>query len=254
MKAICIEENCDRHVVSRERCKPHYEKWRKVNRDKVDTSKSSKWYNEDGTRMTCVVGDCELEVETQGMCLRHYRIFYYESNKGSRVSKKNRKRRDFEGNRLDLRCTFPGCELPEFNPGLCAGHYYQGRRGEELRPLREKAPCPFPGCEKFYSVKLGRRKLCRDHSDTCYRFSLSTEQLLDLFRDGVCSNPGCDNTANLHIDHDHRCCHNLPGRKVSCGKCVRSVLCSGCNASLGLLKENPRRIEGLLEYLESFKK
>ncbi len=36
----------------------------------------------------------------------------------------------------------------------------------------------------------------------------------------------------LHIDHDHSCC---PGMK-SCGKCVRGLLCGGCNALIGMLE------------------
>lgn len=36
------------------------------------------------------------------------------------------------------------------------------------------------------------------------------------------------------VDHDHRCC---PGGK-SCGKCIRGLLCLGCNAGIGNLKDN----------------
>lgn len=36
----------------------------------------------------------------------------------------------------------------------------------------------------------------------------------------------------LYVDHDHDCC---PGRE-SCGRCVRGLLCSGCNGTLGELE------------------
>src|SRR5580658_5271133 len=33
----------------------------------------------------------------------------------------------------------------------------------------------------------------------------------------------------LHVDHNHKCCP----KGTSCGKCVRGLLCTKCNVSLG---------------------
>lgn len=35
-------------------------------------------------------------------------------------------------------CTFDGCNKPTWAKSLCTGHYWQQRRGQELRPLRPK--------------------------------------------------------------------------------------------------------------------
>jgi hypothetical protein len=50
-----------------------------------------------------------------------------------------------------------------------------------------------------------------------------------------------------HIDHDHSCC---PGKK-SCGACVRGILCHRCNLALGMMRDDPARLEAAAAYLRS---
>ncbi len=68
--------------------------------------------------------------------------------------------------------------------------------------------------------------------------------LADKFRmideqGGRCANRGCLELVDVHSSVDH--CHTS-GR-------VRGVLCRACNKALGLLKEDPGRIEGLAGYI-----
>ncbi len=51
------------------------------------------------------------------------------------------------------------------------------------------------------------------------------------------------------IDHDRSCC---PGDR-SCGKCVRGVLCSPCNTSLGGFRDNPTLLYNAITYLEAWR-
>lgn len=248
----CTEDTCEKGVKARGLCRNHYEVWRRKNRDLVKPLKG-KWDNPDGTRMECFKNGCVEPVETQGLCTHHYQHFHYMSNRGAVKSRRNRKLTDYDGVKTVPPCTFEGCDRDEFNPGLCAGHYYQGLRGEELRPLFERAMCPVPRCKDSYSVKLGKRGVCRSHSHMMSRFSISLETLISLLAPGVCASPGCERSQRLSIDHDHSCCPagKFPGRKVSCGECVRGTLCSNCNAALGLLGEDKSRMEGLVTYLEN---
>jgi hypothetical protein len=51
----------------------------------------------------------------------------------------------------------------------------------------------------------------------------------------------------LCVDHDHSCC---PG-KVTCGKCIRGLLCIRCNAALGHFRDDPKNLVAAIAYLES---
>ncbi len=75
-------------------------------------------------------------------------------------------------------------------------------------------------------------------------YGITLEQYISMYdrQEGRCGNLGCENELNLkkastHVDHDHKT-----------GK-VRSLLCSGCNAALGFLKENTNRANGLANYI-----
>ena len=52
--------------------------------------------------------------------------------------------------------------------------------------------------------------------------------------------------ARLVVDHDHGCCPGV----VSCGSCVRGLLCGDCNAAAGMLRDNPSFARSLGEYLD----
>lgn len=54
----------------------------------------------------------------------------------------------------------------------------------------------------------------------------------------------------LVVDHDHSCC---PAGQRSCGKCVRGLICRGCNAAAGQLYDNPNAARSLAAYLDRWK-
>jgi len=77
-----------------------------------------------------------------------------------------------------------------------------------------------------------------------YRLSLSDYQNLEDMQGGVCGicwhSP--DDGQPLHVDHDH-----------DTGK-VRGLLCSRCNAALGLFKDSPEILVRAEDYLTGNKK
>lgn len=53
----------------------------------------------------------------------------------------------------------------------------------------------------------------------------------------------------LTIDHDHSCVHHTPDK--ACKKCIRGLLCNGCNISLGHVENKPRWKLMVGDYLET---
>lgn len=76
---------------------------------------------------------------------------------------------------------------------------------------------------------------------------LTEETYQRLFEEqqGLCAVCGEFSEKRLHIDHDHTC-----NPLIACAKCVRGLLCSGCNTGLGFFQDNPARLRAAADYLE----
>lgn len=67
-------------------------------------------------------------------------------------------------------------------------------------------------------------------------------------QNNVCAICKKSDTKRLSVDHDHSCCD---GEK-SCGKCIRGLLCSRCNRTLGMIQDNTEYLKSMIKYLENF--
>lgn len=145
--------------------------------------------------------------------------------------------------------------------------------GEGLSTIKVCAKCrEEKPLSEFYKDRTGKYgvflycKLCDDARRKVYlkknpnyavekhlrqRFKLSIEgrQALLAKQNGKCKICGTDNpgTRGWQIDHSHSCC---PGRKKTCGKCIRGILCVPCNKGLGDFKDNPETLKRAIQYLE----
>ena len=52
------------------------------------------------------------------------------------------------------------------------------------------------------------------------------------------------------VDHDHKCC---PDQYKTCGKCIRGIICDGCNLMLGKMKDSEEILAKAIEYLRSYR-
>lgn len=86
----------------------------------------------------------------------------------------------------------------------------------------------------------------RNRRNTLRKYSITPEQFDDLLaaQRGRCAICKTSQTV-FHVDHDHACC---PGKR-SCGKCIRGLLCSGCNTGLGSFAESADTLDEAATYL-----
>jgi hypothetical protein len=125
------------------------------------------------------------------------------------------------------------------------------RKGESREDYlaRRRAEKQAPGArEKHREWARGYRERTRAERRegdfrTTYGISRSEADRLIAAQGGLCAACGYPprdggHCARLHVDH----CHET-GR-------VRGMLCNRCNTALGLMFEDPKAIQGLLQYLE----
>lgn len=228
----CAVSHCDLEATSRASgamCPPHYQKkYRGRDPEKYTIPRD----HPARTRPTCSVPNCRKTAVTEkaGVCDYHR----LRARKGAINA---------PGVKRTGRCGFKGCETPQSQGGYCHSHYEQLRTTGELKPLRDYGV--YVTGEIACDVKECRRpatstRLCERHVQLKNKYGLSVDEMVRAWSNLICSNPGCGETKRLHMDHNHE-----TGR-------FRALLCNGCNAGLGHLKEDPLRIAGLIKYLKLY--
>jgi hypothetical protein len=61
----------------------------------------------------------------------------------------------------------------------------------------------------------------------------------------ICQRATGTGRKRLSVDHDHACCNG----PISCGRCVRGLLCSPCNKLLGHLRDQLDAAWRITDYL-----
>jgi hypothetical protein len=96
----------------------------------------------------------------------------------------------------------------------------------------------------------GRRSKCYKCQSlwSAYRIRYSDFKSMFVDQGGACG--ACKKSvdeSSVYVDHDHSCC---PG-ELTCGRCVRGLLCLSCNVTLGHSKDSIFRLKQLIIYLEN---
>lgn len=107
-------------------------------------------------------------------------------------------------------------------------------------------------CEKEFPIRRNWQKYCSEScAQTIYhllKYNLTKERWWEIFRSQgeACICGLTEHSKSWHVDHDHSCCPY----GISCGECVRGILCEDCNHALGKVRDNPETLRALAGYLE----
>jgi hypothetical protein len=102
--------------------------------------------------------------------------------------------------------------------------------------------------EKVYLYSKQKIRYKRAYN-LMYKYKLEIERYNEMISKG-CHVCGEYQERNLHVDHDHSCCNG----QITCGKCVRGVLCNKCNTSVakyedGSIRADHPQINNIRRYL-----
>jgi hypothetical protein len=100
------------------------------------------------------------------------------------------------------------------------------------------------------------RSYCREcsvmyaHVRNVKQYGITPEQFIELSEKqdnlcAICNNPE-QNNKRLCIDHDHLCCSG----RFSCGKCIRGLICTRCNKTLGMANDDIVLLQYMIDYLQ----
>lgn len=111
--------------------------------------------------------------------------------------------------------------------------------------LRKCSCCKKLLPESYFASNSSLCKTCRREYDWQYRYGISPEQYLYLFKvqEGKCKICGYEPKDGefLHIDHDKRT-----------GE-VRGLLCGKCNRGLGMFDEDTKHLVKAIKYIKENK-
>ena len=109
-----------------------------------------------------------------------------------------------------------------------AGRRYREKNAETVKANKARD----------YAKHRAKRRATAD----VQRFGIADRDAFTEAQGNVCAICGTDKPGGPHnrwaIDHDRWCCPD----KVSCGQCIRGILCHPCNVGLGHFNEDPDRL------------
>lgn len=142
-------------------------------------------------------------------------------------------------------CSVENCDNNHYAYTYCRMHYARYKRygttERKNKPIAKDNTYYFKGkpyIKKAYVLK--------------HKYNMEMAEFEERSAKG-CELCGDKPTHSLHVDHDHKCCDG----PVTCGKCVRGIVCNRCNKAIdkyetGLMRPDYPNLEQVAEYVRKY--
>ena len=160
-------------------------------------------------------------------------------------------------------CKVDGCDAPKRRvqgAAYCEAHTLSIKyvRTAKRHPVTPSA-CQVCG-SMARIIRSNRYGICRPCSEanagligSAWRHRASVDMVRQWITDKACDlcgrelylGKGTGGSQGFNIDHDHNCCGK---GGLSCGKCIRGMLCTSCNTGLGQVE----RVVGLVGWKAAY--
>lgn len=144
------------------------------------------------------------------------------------------------------KCSVSECEINHYAKGYCRNHYTRMQRNGQLEHKNnvviDSKVYNYGDIQVTYDRKINIKT----------KYKLDYDQFLDMAKDG-CNICGEFTERHLQVDHDHNCCVG----QITCGECVRGILCNRCNQTVAKYESEKIRADHPLfdkvrEYVEKW--
>ena len=150
-------------------------------------------------------------------------------------------------NSKNKKCSIENCNKPHYAKTWCRIHYSRwlrtGNTERHYQPDKNNREYIYKG------VPVGSRR----------GYQLMTKYKITLEEFNSRSINGCEicgdkPEVNLEVDHDHNCCN----KTITCGECVRGIICPKCNVNvhkyeINVMRSDNPKINMIRKYLEGYR-
>lgn len=131
-----------------------------------------------------------------------------------------------------------------FKQLLTTETHKQCRSCEQIKPYSE-----YPRSNKKKESYCSECTKIMGTERALKKYGLTADSYMKIFIEQkgvckICKNPE-EGGKRLSVDHDHSCCSGIG----SCGKCIRGLLCSRCNRTLGMVNDDIDILNAMIKYL-----